>query len=382
MTSNTDDGVTAEIGISSTQGQAPLRISVSGESSTSRNGAITGYAWDFAGQASSNDMSATHLFETPGKYRVSLTVTDETGVSASVAVDVRVTGGEGDEPLAVIDADVLDGNVPLTVHFDGTQSSVPNDTITDYYWDFGDGETSRVPSPTHTFLSSGSFAVELRVVSGGGQEATASTTIVVGSVNASLQFNGSQQARLPVTATPFLSELTVEAWFKADEAGGRILNMGSGLIISVDPATDTITVSIGTTTHEATAPGLSGEWRLIGVGYDAADKAVIYLDGLPLIEAAYGDTVPSATLVVGSTFRGNIAEVRLWSIARDAGDVAASSYGRLTGGESDLLGHWPINEGSGQSLRNTTQLAGSGTLGTSDVADAADPAWSTDGPPF
>ena len=68
--------IDAQIGISSTVGEAPLRVVVSASESTSSRGEIVRYAWDFAGQATSEEMTAEYTFVSPGRYPITLTVVD------------------------------------------------------------------------------------------------------------------------------------------------------------------------------------------------------------------------------------------------------------------------------------------------------------------
>ncbi len=173
---DTNAPLKAEITISTTRGAAPLAVVVSAEASRSRNGQITGYSWDFGGQASASSMSASHTFNRPGRYAVKLTVTDSAGQTASTRVDVRVAG---ESASAIIIRDTGSGVAPLTVRFDGTRSSARDDVIQDYFWDFDDGEESRSPTPQHRFRFAGTYTVTLRVISAGGVEASATSTIVV-----------------------------------------------------------------------------------------------------------------------------------------------------------------------------------------------------------
>ena len=70
-------------------------------------------------------------------------------------------------PVAGFSAEPTSGATPLTVFF-SDESSV--DT-TAWSWDFGDGETAAVQSPTHTYTAPGSYAVELTVSGAGGTDA-------------------------------------------------------------------------------------------------------------------------------------------------------------------------------------------------------------------
>ena len=62
------------------------------------------------------------------------------------------------EPAANFE-DIAPGIEPYTVEFVNTSSG----EIVEYLWNFGDGKTSELPNPTHTFLSAGTFNVSLTI---------------------------------------------------------------------------------------------------------------------------------------------------------------------------------------------------------------------------
>ncbi|MDQ1255496.1 MAG: hypothetical protein QG656_87, partial [Candidatus Hydrogenedentes bacterium] len=65
-------------------------------------------------------------------------------------------------PLARFSTDMSSGVYPLTVQF--TDHSVTGAaSITDWLWDFGDGETSTERNPVHTYLDRGRYTVTLTV---------------------------------------------------------------------------------------------------------------------------------------------------------------------------------------------------------------------------
>lgn len=373
-----------KIAVSATRGEAPLRVAVSGAASTSGNGEITGYLWDFAGQAMADTLEASHTFTTPGRFLIALTVTDETGAQATGSIEVRVAGADADGPTALIKSDVDGGPAPLTVRFVGSESiALGGDTIRDYYWDFGDGKTSRRPDPVHVFLSDGDFGVELRVVTGGGLEDVASKTIVASSGLTSLQFNGIQSASLPIGADEPLAQCTFEAWYRADEGGGgRLVSIGNGFTLDIALETGTITLTVAKESVQASAVELGGAWRHVAASFDGQSLAKIYLDGRPIGEAELSGEISPADLVIGRGFRGKMAEVRFWTIALDESAIARGMNTRSSGDADGLNGHWAIDEGAGQLLMNNVTVTRSGMLGITSGDDAADPAWSTDGPPL
>ena len=60
------------------------------DASTDADGVITGWSWDFGDGAGSSEQNPTHVFARDGFYRVSLTVTDDRGGTASITKKLRV----------------------------------------------------------------------------------------------------------------------------------------------------------------------------------------------------------------------------------------------------------------------------------------------------
>jgi len=53
-------------------------------------------------------------------------------------------------------------------------------------------------------------------------------------------------------------------------------------------------------------------------------------------------------------FMGQIAEVYLWNRVRSPKEIKTSMNRRLTGNEAGLVGYWPLNEGSGTTVKDLT----------------------------
>ncbi len=80
-------------------------------------------------------------------------------------------------PSATFNADVTSGNAPLSVQFmdlsvNGTSP------INSWEWDFGDGNTSQLQSPQHTFETAGVYDVSLTVTSSDGSDSEIKTDYI------------------------------------------------------------------------------------------------------------------------------------------------------------------------------------------------------------
>ena len=64
-----------------------------------------------------------------------------------------------------------------------TDMTMTSDTITSYYWGFGDGTTDTSANPVHTYAGAGSYNVCLSVVTGGGCASQACDSVTITSVD-------------------------------------------------------------------------------------------------------------------------------------------------------------------------------------------------------
>lgn len=87
---------------------------------------------------------------------------------------IDFVGSANRAPVAVAQADQTSGPLPLTVQFDGTSSSDPDNDPLTYAWDFdGDGVAdSTDPAPSHTYDTAGTVFAQLTVDDGAGATAT------------------------------------------------------------------------------------------------------------------------------------------------------------------------------------------------------------------
>lgn len=87
-------------------------------------------------------------------------------------------------PAAHIVADVLEGQPPLRIQFDGTSSADEDGIVAAYYWTFGEGMPSQEMRPTHVYSLPGEFSVVLTVTDHDGASSSATVTVKITEPNA------------------------------------------------------------------------------------------------------------------------------------------------------------------------------------------------------
>ena len=91
--------------------------------------------------------------------------------------------------MAVASAAPSNGSAPLTVSFSSNGSSDPEGSPLVYLWDFGDGSSSTLANPSHTFSVAGVYNARLTVTDNVGASASTAVTI---SVNAAARLRSSE----------------------------------------------------------------------------------------------------------------------------------------------------------------------------------------------
>ena len=147
-----------------TSGSVPISIGFTDKSS----GIITSWKWDFGDGTSSTEQNPYHTYWSDGIYTVTLTVSNDYGSSSATKnryiTIVRTLKSQ-------FTAKPTTGNAPLFVTF--TDSSYGNPTA--WNWDFGDGTTSAVQNPTHSFNTAGLYKVTLTVTRGSESDSSTQT---------------------------------------------------------------------------------------------------------------------------------------------------------------------------------------------------------------
>jgi PKD repeat protein len=149
----------ADFSGSPTTGTAPLAVSFRDLST----GSPTSWAWDFGDGGTSTLQNPSHTYAGAGSYTVSLTATNASGAGTATKVGY-VTVSAPPPPTADFSGSPTTGMAPLAVSFTDLSSGSP----TGWAWDFGDGGSSTLQNPGHTYAAAGSYTVSLTATNASG----------------------------------------------------------------------------------------------------------------------------------------------------------------------------------------------------------------------
>jgi gliding motility-associated-like protein len=137
-------------------------------------GSITNWGWDFNndGQIDNANQNPTNIF-TAGIYTVSLTATSNYGCVGQNTTAATV--------YALPTASFTDLNNCLNTNsvFTNNSTAPAGSTISQYYWDFGDGTFSVLQNAPHTYAGAGNYNVSLSVTSNYGCVSTFTLPITI-----------------------------------------------------------------------------------------------------------------------------------------------------------------------------------------------------------
>jgi PKD repeat protein len=157
---------------SPTSGAAPLAVSFTGSAS----GGVSPYSfsWSFGDGQTSTLQSPAHNYANTGSYTATLTVTDNSGAQNSSSVSITVSAAAL-PLLASASGAPISGTAPLAVSFTGSASGGVSPYS--FSWSFGDGQSSALQSPPHSYANPGTYIAILTITDGAGNAASKSLKI-------------------------------------------------------------------------------------------------------------------------------------------------------------------------------------------------------------
>ncbi len=139
---------------------------------------ITSWLWNFGDAVTSTTQSPNHTYATAGNYLVTLSVIDNNGCSNSFSKTITIL------PQPIASFTYSQPACKMSSVIFTNNSSAPIGIITRSEWNFGDGNslvvsTNPLVAVSHTFTSSGSFSVTLRVITLDSCEKTITLPVVI-----------------------------------------------------------------------------------------------------------------------------------------------------------------------------------------------------------
>lgn len=138
-------------------------------------GSPTSWSWDFGDGATASTQNPNHTYAATGSYNVTLSISS---ANCSDTYTTTVVVGNVTPGCIANFTFAPDSNNTSLIHFYDASTGNP----TNWMWDFGDGNTSSLQNPFHSYASSGTYNVSLIITGNNCQSSYNANVIVSGSV--------------------------------------------------------------------------------------------------------------------------------------------------------------------------------------------------------
>jgi gliding motility-associated-like protein len=149
---------------------APQCFSNNNFTFTNNSVGASAYLWSFGDGNTSTDQVPTHSYATAGNYNTKLKVTNNFGCTDSTTDVTNVLAVPTPAFIAPAAQCILNNNFSFTNTSTGTVT---------YLWHFGDGTSSTLLNPTHSYSTANTYTVKLIVTNSNGCWDTASNVVHV-----------------------------------------------------------------------------------------------------------------------------------------------------------------------------------------------------------
>lgn len=186
----------ATINTNTLSGCSPLTVTLT--NATPPAGGSATFTWDLGnGNTTSSNSNPVVTYTTPGTYTIQLTVEDNLTCNRIDRTKTYITV----LPKPAVTLTLTGGKCTNTIQ--ATQTTAGNLSPNPYLWDFGNGNTSSLSSPTYSYPGNGTYTVSLTVTDASGCKEIQTSTINIfnfspGAVNSSSLCYG---ASTTITAT-------------------------------------------------------------------------------------------------------------------------------------------------------------------------------------
>jgi PKD repeat protein len=175
------------------------------------SGNFTNTHWGFGDGSTATSMNVNHTFNNNGTYVVVLAIHDSNVVGDSCIsyfTDTLIVTGASNTTQCnagwTVFADSTTGGVAIVNSSTGSNLT--------YHWDFGDGDTSNLAYPTHTYAANGPYNLCLTVDDGSGCSDTYCDSITANGVAFKNGFTINVMANYPLSIQDLGAELEVNIY--------------------------------------------------------------------------------------------------------------------------------------------------------------------------
>jgi PKD repeat protein len=151
------------------------RVDFDATISSDPNNDIEQYRWDFGDGVTSTGPTVRHTFGSSGRFDVTLVVEDSVGNTSTVSQTVNV----GATPTAQFTVSPTSPSITDTITLDASPSTDPDDNITSYSWDLGDGRSRDGIVVQTSYNETRSYEITLTVEDSLGNTDTKSRSVTV-----------------------------------------------------------------------------------------------------------------------------------------------------------------------------------------------------------
>jgi hypothetical protein len=342
-----------------------VRVTLDG-SQSSDDGTIVDYLWEIDGIYLGNAAVLANQVMGVGIHNITLTVTDDDGISTADKIVVRINPNLSNQnPLAIAGIDQVvtdsDNSGSNLVLLRANDSSDADGNIVSFRWFDENGIQIADSAATTQNLVVGTHQISLTVMDNEGGTSTDTIEVIVKPENDyALNFGGGEFVVIENANLPSV-DLTIEMWIKQNSSSGDtdgILNLGANdgkrLVLKTGGLP-----SWGLNNYSDTGITM-GQWHHLAFVVENSLLTNIYIDGAS--QNLIGDgiiTMSDAYMSVGSfyqgvassfDFDGTIDELRVWNSPRTSTEINANKDTELNGDEPNLVGYWNFNDGSGVKL--------------------------------
>lgn len=286
----TPSAVVADFTATPTSGTIPLTVTFT---NTSGGGEYTTSLWSFGDGITSTLTSPVHTYTEKGIYTVTLTVNGAGGMDTITRAQYITTYSPAQ---ANFTATPVTGIAPFTVTFTNIATGDYDTTL----WDFGDGITSTLSSPTHTYTIPGVYTSTFTVAGPGGQDTFTRTNHITVYAPVTANFSASPRNGLPPLTVTFTNTST-------GDYTTILWNFGDGITSTLTNPTHTYS-ALGTYTVTLTVSGAGGSDTLTETEYISVNPSPVYADFTASPTAGIG----SLTVTFTNTTTGDYTN-SLWN---------------------------------------------------------------------